>query len=96
MITRKLYISQIEKFLNAPVIKIITGMRRIGKSTILNQLKEQLLESGISKENIVHINMELFSFSHIKTAADLHHYISEALDGRERGKSTFSLMKYRK
>lgn len=89
MVIRELYISQIKKFLNAPVIKIITGMRRIGKSTILNQLKEQLIESGTPTENIVHINMELFAFSHLKTAADLHSYISEALLGKEGQKYIF-------
>lgn len=82
MIVRKRYLSQIEKFLNAPIIKIITGMRRVGKSTILNQMKEQLIQSGIPNENIVHINMELFAYSHLKNAADLHSYVTDQLKGK--------------
>ncbi len=82
MIVRKSYLSQIEKFLNAPIIKIITGMRRVGKSTILNQMKERLIQSGIPNENIVHINMELFAYSHLKNATDLHSYVTDQLKGK--------------
>ena len=79
LVIRDNYLNKIEKFFNSSVIKIITGMRRVGKSTILLQLKDRLISEGISEDSIVHINMELFKFSHIKEAADLHAYVTKQL-----------------
>lgn len=83
MIIRQEYIQKIEKFLDAPLIKILTGMRRVGKSTILLQLKDLLISRSVPAENIVHINMELFTFREIKTASDLHGFVTEALSGKK-------------
>lgn len=43
------------------MIKIIYGMRRSGKSVILNQIKDELLNNGIKEENIIYINFESLS-----------------------------------
>ena len=81
MIIRKQYLDTIEKFLGASVIKILTGMRRVGKSTILIQLRDKLISDGVDADSIVHINMELFTYSHIKNAAYLHGYITDKCKG---------------
>jgi predicted AAA+ superfamily ATPase len=81
MIIRKQYLDAIEKFLGSSVIKILTGMRRVGKSTVLLQLRDKLISDGVDTESIVHINMELFTYSHIKNAADLHEYVTDKLKG---------------
>ncbi len=71
MITRKLYLSKIRPFLEKPFVKVLTGMRRVGKSTLLQQLREELLERGIPQENILMINKDLLEWEHIRTYRDL-------------------------
>ena len=52
---RPKYIKQIEKFIDKPVIKILTGMRRVGKSTILMMIKDKLL-TAIPDQQKIYIN----------------------------------------
>ena len=73
-IIRPKYISKIQGFIDKPVIKILTGMRRVGKSTILTIIKNNLL-TDVSEENKVYINFESMEFSHIKEAQDLINYL---------------------
>jgi uncharacterized protein len=83
MINRSVYVEKIHRFLGAPVIKILTGMRRVGKSTILAQLADSLREQGVPATNIVQINMELFSNAPLKDPARLHAHIVQRLDGMD-------------
>gem|GEM_PF-3002577 len=53
MIKRDLYLNQLCNFIDKPLIKVITGIRRCGKSAMLLLLKEELLGRGVSPENIV-------------------------------------------
>jgi predicted AAA+ superfamily ATPase len=76
MIIRKRYIEKIRPFIGKPVIKVITGIRRCGKSTLLKQIREIIIANGIDAEQIISINKELFEFDFIKTYADLHKYVS--------------------
>jgi predicted AAA+ superfamily ATPase len=80
------YLANMEKFKNAPVIKVLTGMRRAGKSTLLKLFCAKIMENGVLPEDIIFIDMENFDFSHIKTAKDLNNYVKEKL--REKQKST--------
>ena len=73
-IIRPKYISKIQGFIDKPVIKILTGMRRVGKSTILTIIKNNLL-ADVSEENKVYMNFESMEFSHIKEAQDLINYL---------------------
>lgn len=75
MITRPTYIAQLKPFINKKQIKILTGIRRSGKSTVLLLLKDQLLASGVKEEQIIFINFESFMYSHLLTASKLYHYI---------------------
>jgi predicted AAA+ superfamily ATPase len=77
MIERKQYIDKIIPFLEKPVIKVITGIRRCGKSTLLKQIGQLLEKKGVLPEAIIHINMELMEFDHIKNYQDLYAYIKE-------------------
>ena len=58
MIPREVYLSKLRKLKNQNVIKVITGIRRSGKSTLLEAFKNELLASGISAGNIIFINFE--------------------------------------
>ena len=75
MISRPVYTTQLKKFINKPQIKIITGIRRSGKSTVLQLLKEELLKAGVSAERIISVNFESFAFSEYTTAQKLYEYI---------------------
>ncbi len=48
-IKRTLYLDKLKNFIDKPIIKVIIGMRRVGKSTIMKLLIQELLKSGISK-----------------------------------------------
>lgn len=50
-------------------------MRRSGKSVILNQIKDEIIKSGIHEENIIYINFESLKYDFIKNAKDLYNYI---------------------
>jgi predicted AAA+ superfamily ATPase len=72
IIPRKWYLDSIEQYLDTPLIKVLIGQRRVGKSTILKAIVQQLYrEQQISITNIFYINKELLDFDHIKTYDDL-------------------------
>ncbi len=72
MYIRKIYLGRIRPFLGKPVVKIITGMRRVGKSYLLRQIIELLREDGVAEGNILYLDMESLDFDHIRTYRDLH------------------------
>jgi uncharacterized protein len=77
MIKRNKYIDVIGPFIGKPLIKVISGIRRCGKSTLLYQIIDHLKEQGISEHQIIYINKELFEFDEIKDYKQLHSYIAE-------------------
>jgi len=79
MIERKSYLKAIEPFIDKPVIKAITGIRRCGKSTLLHQIIQLLTKRGVSEKQIIYINKELFEFDDLKDYKSLHEYISKKI-----------------
>ena len=77
MIKRNLYLEEIKKYINKPIIKVITGMRRSGKSMILKLIQEELENVGIIKENIIYMNFESLIFMDIKDFETLYKHIIE-------------------
>ena len=77
MIKRELYLKKIRNFIDKPVIKVITGMRRSGKSMILKLISQELLEKGISSQNIIYINFESLMFSDLTEFKSLYNHIIE-------------------
>lgn len=71
MIKRDEYIEKLLKYKDKPFIKVITGLRRVGKSTLLDLYTEELLSMGVSSENILKLNFELPNTFSIKTFSDL-------------------------
>ena len=84
MIQRELYLDQLRDLIDKPVIKIITGMRRSGKSAILLLLKEELRRRGIEEKHIIYLNFESLELSDIESAEILYRYVSKKIIGRER------------
>ncbi|MEI7594841.1 MAG: ATP-binding protein [Bacteroidota bacterium] len=79
MLNRNQYINSIKPFIDKPLIKAITGVRRCGKSTLLTQLMSNLEENGIKSERIIYINKELIDFDNIKNYLDLDKYVKAKL-----------------
>ena len=77
MIKRELYLKKIRNFIDKPVIKVITGMRRSGKSMILKLISQELLERGIFSQNIIYINFESLMFSDLTEFKALYSHIIE-------------------
>lgn len=76
MLIREKYLSKIRGFYHTEsLIKIIYGMRRSGKSVILNQIIDEIIKLGINKDNIIYINFESLKYDFIKNAKDLYNYI---------------------
>jgi len=65
------------KFINTPLIKIITGIRRSGKSSVLTLISESIVESGIESDRIVYLNMESLENSRFKDILELNSFIRE-------------------
>ena len=66
MIQRVQYMERLKAFKDNKLIKVITGLRRSGKSTLLQLFKQDLLGSGVAADYIVDINFELMAFDHIR------------------------------
>lgn len=79
MIKRELYFDKIQAFIDKPFVKVLTGVRRCGKSSILKLLKDKLLSRGIAQEQIISINFESFAYSEIATAKDLYEYVKQKI-----------------
>jgi predicted AAA+ superfamily ATPase len=84
MIERKLYLDQLRDLIDKPLIKIITGMRRSGKSAILLLLKDELLRRGVEEKHIIHLNFESLELSDIESAEILYKFVSKKIIDRER------------
>ena len=75
MIKRETYINRIRPFIGGELIKVMTGMRRSGKSVMLELIQEELTETGISREQFISINFEDMRYGHLLTAQALHEEI---------------------
>jgi predicted AAA+ superfamily ATPase len=73
-VVRERYLGAIEAFIDQPVVKVLKGMRRVGKSVIMRLLIEQLINSGVPGANILYINKESLEFDAVKDYRDLHRY----------------------
>lgn len=71
MFERKKYLKWIDEVRDTEFIKVITGVRRSGKSMLLKMVEQKLLESGVLTSQIVFLNFESAAFDMIKNNADL-------------------------
>lgn len=79
MKNRDLYLNKLVQFRDKPLIKVITGLRRCGKSTLLSLFENHLVESGVEKDHIIRMNFESFEFDEITNYKELHAYIEDRL-----------------
>lgn len=84
MIKREKYLKRIRGFYDQDLIKVITGIRRAGKSTLLKQIINELKDSGVSSKQIIYINFEDIEMSFIKDCMDLNEYIKKQIKNDEK------------
>ena len=81
MIERKEYLQRLYDWKDEQVIKVVPGIRRCGKSTLLKQYQEKLLQSGILPEQIISINFEDLEYEELLDYKALYRYKRTALRG---------------
>ncbi|MBN2521223.1 MAG: ATP-binding protein [Bacteroidales bacterium] len=74
---RNLYTKKISDFIGNKLIKVLVGQRRVGKSYILRQIANDIIQSGIPAENTLYINMEFYEYESITNANDLNLLVKE-------------------
>lgn len=84
MIERKAYLDALRRWRDKQVIKVITGIRRCGKSTLMELFQEELRRDGVPEERIIAINLEDYSHIALRDPMKLHAYIVEHADKTEK------------
>ena len=76
---RETYLEQIRPYYESDIIKVITGVRRAGKSILLDTIKDELVDNGICDNHIIYLNLEDLDYDYIKDASDLNREIKSRL-----------------
>lgn len=76
-INRPQYMQFLDDFRDNEAIKVITGIRRSGKTFLMNMFIQKLKGDGIQDDQIIHINFENFAFINIRNAKDLYDYVHQ-------------------
>ena len=84
MIERNEYLDVLKRFKDKELIKVITGIRRCGKSTLLELYKEYLLSNGITEDQIININLEDLKYGFIEDYTSLYNYINDNLKSNKK------------
>ena len=84
MLIRKKYLNQLINGKDLKLIKVITGVRRSGKSTLLLQYRDYLLKEKINKKNIIYINFESAEYYSIKDYKDLYSYVKDIINNKDK------------
>ncbi len=77
---RETYLEQIRPYYESDIIKVITGVRRAGKSILLDTIKDELIENGVCENHIIYLNLEDLDYDYIIDASDLNSEIKSRID----------------
>ena len=75
MIKRTAYLEKIIPFIDKPLIKALVGVRRSGKTVLLKQIKETIIQHGISESQVLYLNFESFANRKLLDGATLYQYV---------------------
>ena len=79
-IRRESYLKFLNTWKNRDLIKVLSGVRRSGKSTLLAMFQQNLKEQGVQDENIIAINFEYMEFEELTDYRKLHDYVLSKVD----------------
>ena len=83
MVQRDLYMRQITPLIDNELIKVITGIRRCGKSYMLGLIKEELLKRGVKEHNIILINFDSKKYKNIKNSNELDKIVEKSVKNKK-------------
>ena len=86
MVERKEYLNQLWAWKDEQIVKVVTGIRRCGKSVLLKQYQEKLMAAGVESEQIISINFEDLDYEELTDYRKLYSYLKERL---VKGKMTY-------
>ena len=81
-IIRTNYLNELSNYKDKDLIKVLTGIRRSGKSTILEQYRDLLKKEGVNENNIIYINFEDNNYKDLLDSDKLHNYILDNTDSK--------------
>ncbi len=84
MVKRTIYLQRIMPFIDSEMIKVLTGVRRCGKSTLMKQIICELNGLNVEDERIIYINFEEFKYRNIQEPEALYDYIEQRIAGNEK------------
>jgi predicted AAA+ superfamily ATPase len=84
MVIREKYLEQLRNLRDVNLIKVITGIRRAGKSTLFKQFQTKLLTSGVKQKNIIYFNLEELENAPLLNAYLLNDYIMKRVDKKQK------------
>ncbi|MFT3903851.1 MAG: ATP-binding protein [Niabella sp.] len=84
MITRNQYIAELQKLKDINLIKVVTGIRRTGKSTLFRQFQEELKKSGVKQKNIISLNLEEMENEALLDRHILYNYIMSNVNPKQK------------
>ena len=79
MVKRELYLKRIRPFYQSEMVKVITGIRRCGKSTIMRQIMEEIKAEGVDETHIIYVNFEDYQYRKICNADALYEYVEKLI-----------------
>lgn len=80
MILRSTYLEKLERLKDKQIIKVLTGVRRCGKSTILEMFQEQLLNDGVQESQIISMDFEDLVNEKYLDYHELFHFLEEKME----------------
>ena len=83
-IKRERYLAKIRPFYDVDLIKVLTGVRRSGKSVLLTQIKEELSENDVDAAHIIEINFENIEYERIRSMDKLDSYIKKKIQDQNK------------
>ena len=83
MLTRESYLSKIRGFYNSDLVKILVGIRRCGKSVILQQIIKELKDDGVEEDHIIDVNFEFIEYEELKDYKKLNTYIKDKIKDKK-------------
>ena len=80
LFAREKYLKKIRGFYHSEdIIKVITGVRRCGKSSLMTMIADELIEDGVFQDHIIYLNLDQREYRKVKTADQLENLIDEHL-----------------
>lgn len=84
LVQRVDYLNFLKRHRDKPIIKVVSGVRRSGKSTLFKLYRHYLEEEGVAAENIVDINFEDMQFNDLREAKALYAYLIAKIENKEK------------